>query len=283
MIPVSLGERIRMKGLASLLFMLLIVLPLFVTLPTHASPAYLSPWLQVSPSTVTAGPAPCVGSMIFVSVDVHNLTRILDTVAVGFRLQYNYSVLEFVDVTEGPFLKDPAWNLYGTFFDYLNTTGDVTYPFPHVRVGNILFPNTTSGVWDQVTLPNTLENSVDPTLATFQFRVLQQNGILQPDITTELNILPDTPPDLYFVNTTGNVVAPLPGVNGTATVFSLRGLGDVNNDGQVQLEDVGLVGQAFGTSPGDARWNACADVSGDGVVDLMDVATTSSKFGQSYP
>ena len=46
---------------------------------------------------------------------------------------------------------------------------------------------------------------------------------------------------------------------------------DLNNDGIVDMKDIGIVGKAFGTSPGNPGWNPVADVSGpngmpDGIV-----------------
>jgi hypothetical protein len=56
-------------------------------------------------------------------------------------------------------------------------------------------------------------------------------------------------------------------------------LGDVNGDGTIDLIDLGLLAEAYGstsTSP-----NPNADVNIDGVVDILDIGITSANSGQS--
>jgi tungstate transport system substrate-binding protein len=54
---------------------------------------------------------------------------------------------------------------------------------------------------------------------------------------------------------------------------------DVNFDFKVNMQDIGLVARAFGTKPGDSRWNADCDINGDGVIDMRDVGAVAKKFG----
>ncbi len=49
--------------------------------------------------------------------------------------------------------------------------------------------------------------------------------------------------------------------------------GDVNLDGQVDLTDLAMLGQAWQTSSGDPAFNHCADFNGDGSINLVDQAT----------
>lgn len=49
--------------------------------------------------------------------------------------------------------------------------------------------------------------------------------------------------------------------------------GDLNGDGKVDLRDLGLVARAFGSRPGDERWNPVADLNHNGRVDLNDLLT----------
>jgi parallel beta-helix repeat protein len=62
-------------------------------------------------------------------------------------------------------------------------------------------------------------------------------------------------------------------VNGTATHSVLENVffGDVNHDGEVSFSDLLLVVRAFGSFPGNPRWNAWADLNNDSKVDLRDV------------
>jgi len=63
------------------------------------------------------------------------------------------------------------------------------------------------------------------------------------------------------------------------TILSATGPNtDLNGDGKVDMKDIAVVAQAFGTKEGDARWNSMADVNLDGVVNLFDVALVAKDF-----
>ncbi len=55
---------------------------------------------------------------------------------------------------------------------------------------------------------------------------------------------------------------------------------DLNFDGKVDMKDVGRVSKAFGSMPGDPRWDLECDVNYDGKVDMKDVAAVSKSFGK---
>lgn len=55
--------------------------------------------------------------------------------------------------------------------------------------------------------------------------------------------------------------------------------GDVNSDGNVDMQDIGIVAAAFGTVTGDPRWNFRTDVNFDGQIDLMDLGSIARNFG----
>lgn len=78
----------------------------------------------------------------------------------------------------------------------------------------------------------------------------------------------------YEYNITNNVF-----VDGT---FEIRLLGDINNDEKVDMKDIIIAAKAFGTSPGDSRWNPDADVNLDGTVDMRDIITIARNFGKTY-
>lgn len=69
------------------------------------------------------------------------------------------------------------------------------------------------------------------------------------------------------------------------TVFSVKLVGDLNGDRRIDMKDVAEVARAFGSRPGDSRWNAAADLTGqiplvpDGIVDMRDVALVGKGFG----
>lgn len=59
-------------------------------------------------------------------------------------------------------------------------------------------------------------------------------------------------------------------------------LGDLNNDGVVDIFDVVTVSIAFGSKPGDVNWNPEADIAEPyGEIDIFDVVTVTMNFGKT--
>jgi hypothetical protein len=69
-------------------------------------------------------------------------------------------------------------------------------------------------------------------------------------------------------------------VDGT---LKIRFFGDLNGDGFVDMSDIAIVSHAFGTSPGDPRWNPDADMNQDGFIDMTDIALVARNFGKGCP
>lgn len=59
--------------------------------------------------------------------------------------------------------------------------------------------------------------------------------------------------------------------------------GDINGDGKVNGRDIGLVAIAFGSYPGDPRWNPNADCNKDDKIDGRDVSLVVRNFGKPHP
>ncbi|MEM1590201.1 MAG: dockerin type I domain-containing protein [Candidatus Bathyarchaeia archaeon] len=64
-------------------------------------------------------------------------------------------------------------------------------------------------------------------------------------------------------------------------IYNLKILGDVNDDGKVGLADLTTVALAYGTKPGDPKWNPLADVNGDGQVGLADLVIVAINYGKT--
>ena len=60
-------------------------------------------------------------------------------------------------------------------------------------------------------------------------------------------------------------------------------LGDINGDGIVDVFDFMIVATAFGSKPGDSRWNPDADLNNDGLIDIFDVWAVAKNFGKTEP
>jgi alpha-tubulin suppressor-like RCC1 family protein len=56
--------------------------------------------------------------------------------------------------------------------------------------------------------------------------------------------------------------------------------GDVNNDNRVDILDLGLLADAFNTTPASPKWNAQADLNCDGMVNLLDLGILADSFGK---
>lgn len=70
------------------------------------------------------------------------------------------------------------------------------------------------------------------------------------------------------------------------TFFKIRAttdpiLGDINEDGIVDMRDISIAARAFGSYPGHPRWNPIADINGDNKVCMRDIATVARNFGKT--
>ncbi|MDH5375170.1 MAG: type I restriction-modification system subunit M N-terminal domain-containing protein [Candidatus Bathyarchaeota archaeon] len=56
---------------------------------------------------------------------------------------------------------------------------------------------------------------------------------------------------------------------------------DVNGDDLVNIKDLFQVSRAFGSRPGDVRWNPYADIEGDGMINIIDLYQVARDFGKT--
>jgi hypothetical protein len=59
--------------------------------------------------------------------------------------------------------------------------------------------------------------------------------------------------------------------------------GDVDGDFAVKLADLVILANAYGSKPGDAKWNPNADIEGNNAVGLSDLVILAQHYGQHYP
>jgi len=133
-------------------------------------------YMEVYPEELKFGPQNVVGEEFTVAVKIKELHFAWYVVAIQFALTYDLEYLEVVDVTEGPFLKNPRWNWYGTYFVW----NSYIWPDVYIAVGDILLPNP-EGEWDQTEFPNTLDPTIDNTFAYITFKIKKQPETLDPD------------------------------------------------------------------------------------------------------
>ena len=58
-------------------------------------------------------------------------------------------------------------------------------------------------------------------------------------------------------------------------------LSDLNTDGKVNILDITLIAQAFGSSPGSPRWNPVCDLDRNGQVNIIDLTMIAKDFGKT--
>jgi len=64
-------------------------------------------------------------------------------------------------------------------------------------------------------------------------------------------------------------------------IVSVRIAGDINGSGKVTWEDLGLLGMAYGSKPGDPNWNPEADFNASGKVTWEDLGILGLNYGKS--
>jgi hypothetical protein len=57
-------------------------------------------------------------------------------------------------------------------------------------------------------------------------------------------------------------------------------LGDLNQDGIVNILDAVQATSAFGSYPGNPKWNEQADLNKDSIVNILDVIILANNFGK---
>jgi hypothetical protein len=65
----------------------------------------------------------------------------------------------------------------------------------------------------------------------------------------------------------------------TRSVVHIIPLGDVDQDGSLDIIDASTVALAFGSTPGMPHWNPYADINDNGIIDIIDVGVMALNFG----
>lgn len=177
-----------------------------------------------------------------------------------FYLEWKATLLDFVNVTEGSFLKENTPSPEGTLFVYVVEQDDAD--MDHIFPGCV-----TQGIY--------LGVSGSGTLATITFRVGEVTG--------------ETPLHLYNVKLRDHFGEPIEPTSGPPGYyftnledgfFRLRIPGDVNGDGVVDIVDLAAVAWSFGTEPDDPNWNPDADLNNDNLIDIDDLIIVGLNYGK---
>ena len=183
-----------------------------------------------------------VGKSFTINIEIQNVINLFSHEA---KLGFNKAVLEPVAVQEGPFIRDQTTSPQGTFF--LHTLEDDFVHVACLTLGN--YPGVSgSGVLFNVTF-----NVLDDGTSTLH---LYDTILLDSTIT-----------EIPHGTIDGTVVATI--------------LGDINNDGIVNVLDLTIVSLAYGAFAGEPGYNPDADLNGDGFVDMKDMVIVAWNLGKS--
>lgn len=83
------------------------------------------------------------------------------------------------------------------------------------------------------------------------------------------------PPVSDETNTTNN--------NCTGGLVAVSIPGDLNGDFKINLSDLAIFVQAYGSKPDSSNWNPNVDINDEGIVGLTDLVILAQHYGQHYP
>ncbi len=165
---------------------------------------------------------------------------------VQFDLSFNASLLEVVSVEEGN-----LFNGYSTFF--INGSIDNTNGKINDVYGAIIVPG------------GNVSNA--GTFAKITFRA-KKEGL------SYLNLS-----DVVVGNVTANPVA-IKINNGSVEIVAHRW--DLNHDNTINVLDLIIIAQHFGSHEGDTNYAREADLNNDGVINVLDLIVVAQHFGETY-
>jgi hypothetical protein len=179
------------------------------------------------------------------------VTQVSDVYGWEIELTWNSTLLDPVNVSEGPFLKAGG----ATFFTSQVNAIDGS------MIADCTLMGTANGV------------NGKGTFATITFYV--KNAGECPLHLNEAILISSTEQSIQCQTADGY---------GYFTALSDAAIpGDLNGDFKVNLEDLVLLAQAYGSKPGYPNWNPNADIDNSGVVGLSDLVILALHYGQQYP
>ena len=202
------------------------------------------------------------GGFATINITIQGIEASDHFIGLGFRLSYYPTVLGLSDLTEGPFMQDPRWNLHGTMFII------EFHPIAegNVYIGDLLAPDE-NGVW-------TVFPEGNGVLATLRFQAVS-NVTSQIHIWTWVSLL-----DVSCLSDRMESID-ISSIGGWVCLLE-EAAADVVMDGRVDMKDLATVAKRFGSSLGDNRWSPKADVNGDNRIDMKDLSFVANQWGNNF-
>jgi len=197
-------------------------------------------YLKVTPEEVSAAE---VGDEIIVQVTINEMESALRLANVTFKLHYNTTLLSTKEERITP----------GEAYISFNVTVEADYV--KVEIQMVTEPPFPEG---KATLA-TIKFNATYIPATLTTSPLHLNAVVLTDIdgyTIQYHHLED---GLYKVPITTEKE-------------------DLNGDGKINIKDIYVFAQAFGSYPGHPRWDPRADMDGNGRINVIDAVLIAMKF-----
>jgi parallel beta-helix repeat protein len=246
------------------------------------------------------------------SLGLHNSGSTVNTWDAGYPSGGNYwSDYSGTDVYSGPYQNETGSDGIGDTPYAIDANNKDHYPFMNpwrshdVAVTSVVavvphcLSNVGNGLWVFQGLPvcvnvtvlnkGDFDENVNVTLyynITTDEMIGTQNITIPTGENRTLSFVWDTTSVPYCHNYTITAAETIPLDNNPADntlacgPINVRIMGDINGDGEVDVKDLLMAAKAFGSSPGDPRWNLDADINGDNKVDIRDILLVARNFGK---
>jgi hypothetical protein len=210
---------------------------------------------------------------------------------IGFKLTIKNSAATSYDVIVPINLYYANGAPFSIFIAYngtINANSKITsmiwplsIPTDAVKGTAYAYANALSDLPENMGLSYSPENSANFTIGTASASTPQTSSSAGTfNITFPLKSVP-----IYLGNYTINAATRYPPSSFpfttayTKSTFNVALIADLNNDYKVDVKDVSIAAKAFGTMPGDSKWNPIADLNKDNKVDMKDISIVAKAFG----
>ena len=161
---------------------------------------------------------------------------------------------------------------YNVTIDDLPAVEVTVTPPPMITVNITTPPGNTSCTWFLINYTYTGD--------VVGFNVSTDNITWIPNgmnLSYKFTNLPNRVPTTLYVRATGAT-----GQFAYDSITVTSYLGDINDNGEVDLPDLAILGAAYGTKRGETGFNEKADLNGDDEVGLPDLAMLGAHYGEKY-
>lgn len=197
-------------------------------------------YLKVEPETASATE---IGDEVIVHVTINEMESALKLANVTFKLHYNTTLLSTKE----------EWITPGETYVSFNVTVEADYAKVEIQmVTESPFPEGKA------------------TLATITFNATY--------IPSTLTTSPLSLSNVVLTDIDGNIIQYDHLEDGLYQVPITAEKEDLNGDGKVNIQDLHVFAQAFGSYPGHPRWDSRADMNGDGKASILDALLIAMKF-----